>query len=495
VSALSAIVEEKEKATKASERTLSRRDDLVNSLHREVQQLKELLRESEFRLQALTNEMEKIKASIDVYSRHIQNTPAHRRNVVATEKADFMPPFPSLKTQTSFESSLLPASGFPLSARQSQPVAPSEALSWRVGTDRGGAIKPQAKYRPALGSDLGIQAQVLPLKPHYSMGNQQATSLAAPLNGQMLDRTVHLHPPPSNLASSGLVPEPTSIRPAKISPVAEMANSNASTVVPSQGKMTGFNFIQDYQRITGMVKSWANAHAGTPSPNDQDLPEELLNTFSSYTTYNMLSKLMSSSESRQLIVVRYIAETMTQEVLKIHVVKGFNELEEPMHQTTDMRSKPTSNLPQSNKAAECQVQADAVYKIRQSPNLPGWLHQRGAESVKPVFNALKPVLSGNLSQAYNDLGFIWAEAHRLAVDMHCLPHLYRFDFINAGPTSFFNPSTMINLDPKIRGRGMELRKAEYKVNVCITPVVIVTEFQNLTIIPRTVQMAEVLLIK
>ncbi len=202
--------------------------------------------------------------------------------------------------------------------------------------------------------------------------------------------------------------------------------------------------------------------------------------------------MLKHSASRSQLVLRYLLQVQTADVLKIFVIKDFwhKDLVEAVKQTE--RDLGATNLTKPGRAALVQLKADQIRAIREHPDCEPYLQRHAQEQGRHAYKALRPLITdANAASALLDFKDLWYEAHLLAVDMYCHPHMYRFDFVKAGHSAFFNVDTMICVDPRYPDPA-EIKRHDMKVKMCITPVVTETKLNAARVVPKTGTFSEVL---
>lgn len=269
---------------------------------------------------------------------------------------------------------------------------------------------------------------------------------------------------------------------------------NEGTMVVQGGHPAEFDFTRDLARLFNLVEDVCNKHANRPNPTlDGNLPDHLTTSLGKISHPTMIQTIVSSNTTRHFLLVSHINSVLTEWVFRIHVIRGFDAVDEQSIKNSRKHLQPGMPIPA--RAAYQQIIADSVANMRAKPNFSGWLNEQADAMTTKIYESVKHFLNPGTNTARNDLRYVFQKAYKLSVDMHTQNKYYAFEFILAGPKTFFNPSSMVNRDLAVRGDPLTIRNSEYRVRLCISPVVTMTDLVGNTIVPTVIHLAEVLLCK
>lgn len=261
-----------------------------------------------------------------------------------------------------------------------------------------------------------------------------------------------------------------------------------------EGHSTEFDFTRDLAQLFKLVDDFCWKNASRPNPLlDSDLPDHISTSFGKLSHPSMIATILGSSSTRHFLLACHINTALTEWVFRIHVIRGFDAVLEGI--IKDNRRHLQPGMPVYARAAYQQLIVEAVTKMKMQPHFSGWLKQQADTMTTRIYEEIRPLLTPGVNIARDDLNCVFQEAFKLSVDMHTQNRYYAFEFIVAGPKTFFNPSSMINRDPAVREDPLTIRNSEYRVRLCISPVVTMTDLVGDTIVPTVIHFAEVLLCK
>ncbi|KAL9122440.1 MAG: hypothetical protein Q9187_001002 [Circinaria calcarea] len=267
---------------------------------------------------------------------------------------------------------------------------------------------------------------------------------------------------------------------------------NEGTMVVQGGNPTEIDFTRDLAQLFKLVEDFCWKNASRPNPIlDNDLPDHLSASFGKLSHPSIFPTILGSSSTRHFLLARHVNTALTEWVFRLHVIRGFDAVLEEAIKENRKHLQP--GMPVYARAAYQQLIAEAVTKMKMQPRFSGWLKQQADTMTTRIYEEIRPLLTPGVDMASNDLNCIFQEAFKLSVDMHTQNRYYAFEFIVAGPKSFFNPSSMVNRDPAVREDPLTIRNSEYRVRLCISPVVTMTDLVGNTIVPTVIHFAEVLL--
>ena len=263
-------------------------------------------------------------------------------------------------------------------------------------------------------------------------------------------------------------------------------------MVVQGGRPANFDFTRDLSRLFKLVEDVCHKHANRPNPTlDSNLPDHLTTSFGKLAHPSMIQTIVDSSSTRHFLLASHINNALTEWVFRIHVIRGFDAVHEQSIKNSRRHLQP--GMPVQARAAYQQIIADSVSNMKAEPRFAGWLHKQADATTTKIYESVKPFLNSGANTAKDDLRYVFQEAYKLSVDMHTQNKYYAFEFILAGPKTFFNPSSMVNRDMAVHGDPQSIRNSEYRIRLCISPVVTMTDLVGNTIVPTVIHLAEVLL--
>ena len=252
----------------------------------------------------------------------------------------------------------------------------------------------------------------------------------------------------------------------------------------------------ELNQLFKLSETWARNYANVPDmARDQTLPQSLIDAFCKLSDANLAFGLLSSGSSRYFLVAKVINNWITGDLLRIALLKGFS----PKTDQTigEAKKKFQDKDAQINVQRACmEAIATTVAEIQEEADFHLWLEisiDTKAAATWKIFSAL---LAPGADTAWDDFRYLVAEAHRVALKILSLPLKVTFDYPNVGQHSYFEPSSMLNRDPLFQNKDPKtLKRQLLKVRLGVTPVVVTTDIIGDTIIPKTVHLANVLLMQ
>ncbi|MCJ1233402.1 hypothetical protein MMC14_001358 [Varicellaria rhodocarpa] len=278
----------------------------------------------------------------------------------------------------------------------------------------------------------------------------------------------------------------------------EAHQSSVSISVPGQTTDDPFQEYDSSSRITQLFKvttEWALKYANTPdAQRERGISAELYTALNNSTIPNQLYKQLASEQDRHLLIAAFINRLIVENIYRVEAFLGFDSQQDQIINDAYQRMQSTSRS--TTQRAYQQVIADAISALRRNPCFLIWIQDRCEEFAEWVGNFLSTLIAGAVSkEAVIGLRHIFAEASVLSADLYSVNRSYKFDFIQANRETFYNQHTMLNRDVAVHQNPTNIRREEYRVRLCISPVVVVVDFVGGTVVPKTVHLGEVLLWK
>ena len=270
--------------------------------------------------------------------------------------------------------------------------------------------------------------------------------------------------------------------------------NNSSLMVVQEEEIPDVDWSTEYTQLFKVVEDWARNFANVPDrARDMAIPEELKKQFGTVTDMSIVPELLGSGSTRFHLIARVINLHFTDVILRIGVLKGFNpEIDSKIGHA---RRNIQRGMPDNMRQAFMVIIADAVQELTKLPGFENWLERQISERASISWDVLNSLLAPGADMAWDDFRYMFAEAYRVCIAMASRPLTYTFDYPKYGRKSYFNPNCMVNRDPILKGDPLSLKKLDLKVRLSANPVVVVTDIITTAIVPKTVHMADVLLMK
>ncbi|SLM41391.1 hypothetical protein LPUS_12380 [Lasallia pustulata] len=269
-------------------------------------------------------------------------------------------------------------------------------------------------------------------------------------------------------------------------------NMNALTMQTEDTAEVDFPTELNY--LFKLSETWARNYANVPDHGrDKAIPRALVDTFMRASNQSVAYSLLISGSSRYFLVAKLINAWMTENFLKISLVKGFSS-------STDQDIRQAKKTCQDKDASiglqrACLVlMATAVKDIHRDPKFEAWLQTSINAKAAPMWGQLSFLLAPGADTAWEDFRYLVAEAHRIGFRMLSVPIKISFAYPDVGPHTYFEPSSMLCRDANIKGDPQAWKHQQLRVRLGITPVVVTTDIMG-DGIPKTVHLANVLLMQ
>ena len=279
----------------------------------------------------------------------------------------------------------------------------------------------------------------------------------------------------------------------------EANQSSVPTSLPGPTPDDPFQEYDSSSRITQLFKlttEWALKYANTPDPQrERAISAELYTVLNDSTLPNQVYKQLASETDRHLLIASSINRLIVDNIYRVEAFLGFDSHQDNLIHDAHQRMQTTSR-PTTQRAYQ-QVIADSISALRRNPCFIIWIQDRCEEFAEWVGNFLATlIVPGTVTKdAVNGLRHVFSEASLLSADLFSVNRSYKFDFITASRETFYNQHTMLNRDVNVNQNPTNIRREEYRVRTCISPVVVVVDFVGGTVVPKTVHLGEVLLWK
>ena len=282
---------------------------------------------------------------------------------------------------------------------------------------------------------------------------------------------------------------------APASQVHDESTTDMNALVLHTAGATEAEFPTELNQLFKLSETWARNYANVPDmARDNALPQSIIDTFCKLSNRNLAFGLMSSGSTRYFLVAKFINNWVTSDLLRITLVRGFSP-------QTDQKIGEAKKKAQDKDAkihvqrACIQVIATTVTDIQEDANFHAWLQSSIDTKAASTWKFLSHLLAPGADTAWEDFRYLVAEAHRVGLKILSLPLRVSFDYPNVGSHTYFEPSSMLSRDANLKGDPKSWKRQQLKVRLGITPVVVTTDIMGDTIIPKTVHLANVLLMQ
>lgn len=271
-------------------------------------------------------------------------------------------------------------------------------------------------------------------------------------------------------------------------------DANLDALVLQDSGASDVEFPTELDQLFKLSETWARNFANVPDmARDKSLPTALADLFCKYSAPHLAFGLLSSPSTRYFLIAKLINKWMTNEVLRLSMVKGYSAATDDEFSQVKRASERDSST--HIQRACMAVVAGVVKDIQAAPNYQAWLQHSVDSRFKHLWKAVSPLLAPGADTAQEDLRYLVTEAHRVGLKILSVPVRVSFDYIEAGPHIYFEPSSMLNRDTTLKGDPKSWKRQQLRVRLGITPVVVTTDFMGDAIVPKTVHLANVLLMQ
>ena len=254
------------------------------------------------------------------------------------------------------------------------------------------------------------------------------------------------------------------------------------------------DFEAAYTEVLDLMNQWITRYAREPHHNDR-IPDDLRHCIfrgspNSYSVYTFFR----DSKMRSLVVRRYLLEIATNNVWKSNeVVKDFASTPQHMQALDRVQSGLSGVSTGLSKSALYTLQATTIEAMKKHPFFNEYIERKSTAAALTIWVKISELFVNDGDAARADFKWLWKKVFNVGIKMLCTTCAYRFDFPKASNSSFWNPESMVNVDPLVEGSPEELRQKDSKMTLCLTPVVMATQMISDAISPHMVSKAEVLL--
>ena len=281
--------------------------------------------------------------------------------------------------------------------------------------------------------------------------------------------------------SAGVAPSPS-----------EMGSVASRALVPQDSTVDNFDPKASTIGIFQQIKEFCKVHVLPVWPDIKELPKDLQNHLHHFCpSSSILGEIMKNNETRHFLAARLLFQYAVRDVWKIAVVKDV-PWPDKLAELSESRKIIKSTSDQGTAAIHHQLMAEAMQAIRQHPSFASYIVSKAAQNGQTLAPLLAPMVNirGQGGIAFNEL---WRSVHVYGVDLHTLPQAYHFDLPPGGPKAFFNPSSMVSIDPGVSAEPSAIKQADYRVSVTIAPGIQAKKSTPEKILVETVCKSEVLL--
>ena len=329
--------------------------------------------------------------------------------------------------------------------------------------------------RPPTSGDLPS----LQTTPTRSGGHQPTTPMSRQRSG----------PPPARQIGYQTTDRPLAIEPNPPPPA-----QRGQQLARIQEAEPSIELGADFTKIFRLTETWARNYTNAPDEvTDRSLPPNIISGVKQFTDPQTAWDLMSSANTRYLMVAKLINFQLTTLPFRPLVVKGFTDYYDG--KITEMRVKFHEIIPIHIRRALMSACADTFREMTETDGFQAHIDGIVRHQVNEMWTFLEPFFGEDMPrmEAWNGLGEIWTEACRIGVLMLLKPSSFSLDYPPVGPSSLFNPAQMINRDTNFRQDPQTLSRMGVTVIMAVTPVVTETSFISDQPVPRILHHSNVLL--
>lgn len=279
-------------------------------------------------------------------------------------------------------------------------------------------------------------------------------------------------------------------------------------------------FSSRLRELWAKTELFGQVHANIPSVyKDSHLDKRVKEYIMSVSDRQGASSLLGSPATRFFLVAKAINAFLVHDVLKVTIIKGFDEQAdmgiggikkqlfpgEPLLHVYTYPNCATNMLvdtPTPVRHIMIIAMTTRIQTLKTKPGFIDFCQQKTRDHMHKLWRLIGPLthpqsnttidpITGN-SQAWTDLSTIVSEAEMLALDMYSVPFEYQSEF--PAVNEAFDPVTMVNSDAFITGDPMMLAESDCRVRLGVTPVVRARDNSDCEVgVVRAVSMGNVLL--
>ena len=271
--------------------------------------------------------------------------------------------------------------------------------------------------------------------------------------------------------------------------------TNMNALVLQTEDAAEVDFPTELNYLFKLSETWARNYANVPDHGrDQEIPKSLVDSFMRVSNQSVAYGLLTSGSSRYFLVAKLINFWVTENFLKITLVKGFSSsTDQDIRQAKKSCSE--RDTPIGLQRACLVLMANTVKDIHGDPKYEAWLQTSINAKAASMWAHLSFLLAPGADTAWEDFRYLVAEAHRIGFRMLSLPLKITFEYPEVGPHTYFEPSSMLSRDANIKGDPKLWKKQNLKVRLGITPAVVTTDIMKDSIDPKMAHLANVLLMQ
>lgn len=285
-------------------------------------------------------------------------------------------------------------------------------------------------------------------------------------------------------------PTPRSTRWNKNLPPANVTN----TMTIQDTELPAIQWIPEFKELFGITEAFARNFCNVPNKErDLQLHPHTVHFFRTATDDSSWQNLLTSGDTRYLLIARAMNQWITWDVLRPALLRGqFKEIDDKLDQTRDQM---LPGIPTHVRSALMLITSDLYNEVKNAPTYPAWLNNTISIKTSALWDKFGGLFAPGVVEkhAWDDLTHLVAEAIRIGVNMICQPLSWSLDYPQTHQKSFFNPHAMINKDRNFPENPVALSRQRVRVRLAITPVIVATSFEGSSIIPKTLHYANVLL--
>lgn len=252
----------------------------------------------------------------------------------------------------------------------------------------------------------------------------------------------------------------------------------------------------EFTQFFRLTEEWARNYANVPDRKvDESLSQSLIGAFARLSDDSLVMPLLASGSSRYFLIAKLINSYISSDLFRPQAVRGYSIMYDD--KITDLRHQIQPDIPSHFRHALMVAIADTAKEMRDMHGFQKYMEEQAAAKMRILWDRLTALFAPGLmeSQAWDDLQHIFNEGYRISILMMCTPLSYSFSYPAVRLNAYFNPSCMLNRDVHYKGDPMSLKRQALRVRLGVTPIVVVTNFMNISITPQTVHFANVLLMR
>ncbi|KAL4934489.1 uncharacterized protein BDV17DRAFT_8667 [Aspergillus undulatus] len=242
------------------------------------------------------------------------------------------------------------------------------------------------------------------------------------------------------------------------------------------------DFSARFQALMRMSEVFGQTHASFPNIyNDSHMDNRVKDYLMAMSSGSRTSHLLEDAATRGFLVAKAINWYITEKILKVDVVMGFDaSVDSEIKQIQDQIKASAAGLLQGIPLIRhlmLTAITTHVSSLSKHPAFAEFTTQQITHHLTELWPYIAPLghdthqnsHSHSPNSMWTDFHSIVSEAHALAIDMFSVPLEYRFEYPEAEP---FDPLTMINRDPYVHCDPQLLKNSpETRVRLGVTPIV------------------------